>query len=169
MVIHWLVLVDVRIHSSRKFTTSDCWIIWIMKGIIDLLLRNMFYSLGGSCVRSLVAEWVSWVSRIWVLNTQITYYTLFLADPDCTRITCHQCKYVFCRHCLQGFHIGDCDPVETPEVGPSGNCDELNCDNRNTGDDASRTTIKVGVFPTTIVQTRCYINFLGYNKTLPEL
>lgn len=72
------------------------------------------------------------------------FYT-FLADPDCTRITCHQCKYVFCRHCLQGFHIGDCDPIETREVGPSGNCDELNCDNRNNGDDASRTTIKVGV------------------------
>ncbi|KAH1012799.1 E3 ubiquitin-protein ligase parkin [Dendroctonus ponderosae] len=68
-----------------------------------------------------------------------------LADPDCIRITCQSCKYVFCRNCRQGFHIGECDTVETPENGLlNGNCNnELSCDNESKGDDASRTTIKV--------------------------
>ncbi|CAG9766782.1 unnamed protein product [Ceutorhynchus assimilis] len=69
-----------------------------------------------------------------------------LADPECIRITCQNCKYVFCRNCLQGYHIGSCDPPEIQETsGTSGDCGtELNCDNRNgAGDDASRTTIKV--------------------------
>ncbi|KAL1491165.1 hypothetical protein ABEB36_011805 [Hypothenemus hampei] len=63
-----------------------------------------------------------------------------LAEPDCTRITCQQCKYVFCRNCLQGFHIGPCDPVE-PSLDAQGNCDvDLNCP---VVEDPSRTTIKV--------------------------
>nr|CAH7749212.1 unnamed protein product [Callosobruchus chinensis] len=36
-----------------------------------------------------------------------------LVDPDCTKITCISgCGYVFCRNCLQGYHIGDCETVE---------------------------------------------------------
>lgn len=70
-----------------------------------------------------------------------------LAEPDCRRITCQGCKYVFCRNCLQGFHIGDCDPIETRENNEqTAGCDnELNCDGRRSGEgeDASRTTIKV--------------------------
>lgn len=32
-----------------------------------------------------------------------------LTDPDCVRVTCEQgCGYVFCRNCLQGYHLGDC-------------------------------------------------------------
>nr|XP_023030053.1 E3 ubiquitin-protein ligase parkin [Leptinotarsa decemlineata] len=32
-----------------------------------------------------------------------------LADPECTKITCISgCGYVFCRNCLQGYHIGEC-------------------------------------------------------------
>lgn len=68
-----------------------------------------------------------------------------LADSECTRITCQGCKYVFCRNCLQGYHIGDCDPIEMSDnSGQTTSCDnQLDCDNRNNGDDASRTTIKV--------------------------
>lgn len=43
-----------------------------------------------------------------------------LADPDCNKITCiNGCGYVFCRLCLQGFHIGDCQPInENSGVSP---------------------------------------------------
>ncbi|XP_063702938.1 E3 ubiquitin-protein ligase parkin [Culicoides brevitarsis] len=37
-----------------------------------------------------------------------------LPDPDCTRVVCQNgCGYVFCRRCLQGYHIGDCLPEST--------------------------------------------------------
>ncbi|GBP14233.1 E3 ubiquitin-protein ligase parkin [Eumeta japonica] len=33
-----------------------------------------------------------------------------LAEENCIKITCQTgCGYVFCRKCLQGYHIGDCD------------------------------------------------------------
>ncbi|KAJ8941017.1 hypothetical protein NQ318_006446 [Aromia moschata] len=36
-----------------------------------------------------------------------------LADPECTKITCiNGCGYVFCRLCLQGYHIGECQTAE---------------------------------------------------------
>ncbi|KAJ8918341.1 hypothetical protein NQ315_008034 [Exocentrus adspersus] len=40
-----------------------------------------------------------------------------LPDEECTRITCiNGCGYVFCRQCLQGYHIGQCQNPEN-EVG----------------------------------------------------
>ena len=29
-------------------------------------------------------------------------------DINCTRVVCSICGFVFCRRCLQGFHIGEC-------------------------------------------------------------
>ncbi|XP_066149617.1 E3 ubiquitin-protein ligase parkin isoform X1 [Euwallacea fornicatus] len=70
--------------------------------------------------------------------------TGILADPECTRISCHHCKYIFCRNCLQGYHIGECDPSDTTPYNDSGCCnDELSCIPNNEAEDASRTTIKV--------------------------
>ncbi|XP_050303446.1 E3 ubiquitin-protein ligase parkin [Anthonomus grandis grandis] len=66
-----------------------------------------------------------------------------LADADCTRITCQHCKFVFCRNCLQGYHIGECEPPELQGDSTSGVCDEVSCEPKNNGEEASRTTIKV--------------------------
>lgn len=34
---------------------------------------------------------------------------LLIDDPDCTRVQCQSgCGFVFCRNCLQGFHLGEC-------------------------------------------------------------
>lgn len=34
-----------------------------------------------------------------------------IADEDCRRVVCvGGCGYVFCRLCLQGYHIGECEP-----------------------------------------------------------
>ena len=37
-------------------------------------------------------------------------------DPNERRIKCHQCHYVFCKECHQGFHIGACLTTLTSEV-----------------------------------------------------
>jgi len=37
-----------------------------------------------------------------------------LVEPDCRKVTCQNgCGYVFCRNCLQGYHIGECLPEGT--------------------------------------------------------
>ncbi|KAK9745069.1 Ubiquitin family [Popillia japonica] len=68
-----------------------------------------------------------------------------LADPDCNRITCiNGCGFVFCRLCLQGYHIGDCETPETTNT--DGDC-SYNVDPTRAAearwDEASRVTIKV--------------------------
>ncbi|KAG5877385.1 hypothetical protein JTB14_027996 [Gonioctena quinquepunctata] len=46
-----------------------------------------------------------------------------LADPDCIKITCiGGCGYVFCRNCLQGYHIGECRDSENDNNGNSEGC-----------------------------------------------
>ena len=32
------------------------------------------------------------------------------------KIVCTECRYVFCRFCLQGYHVGDCDEMQTNHV-----------------------------------------------------
>ncbi|XP_035207973.1 E3 ubiquitin-protein ligase parkin-like, partial [Stegodyphus dumicola] len=49
-----------------------------------------------------------------------------LPDPECRRVVCVQdggggCGFVFCRQCMQGFHIGPCEAQE-----PSGITDGMN-------------------------------------------
>ena len=36
------------------------------------------------------------------------------ASPD-RRVVCTECRYVFCRSCLQGYHIGNCQESQATE------------------------------------------------------
>ncbi|KAJ3653399.1 hypothetical protein Zmor_012653 [Zophobas morio] len=70
-----------------------------------------------------------------------------LADPECTKITCISgCGYVFCRLCLQGYHIGECHISE--DVNSTNNADcSYNVDPARAAearwDEASKVAIKV--------------------------
>lgn len=68
-----------------------------------------------------------------------------LADADCTKITClNGCGYVFCRMCLQGYHIGECQAAENVNI--NGDC-SYNVDPIRAADarwdEASKVAIKV--------------------------
>ncbi|XP_044267580.1 E3 ubiquitin-protein ligase parkin [Tribolium madens] len=69
-----------------------------------------------------------------------------LAEPECTKITCiNGCGYVFCRLCLQGYHIGECEAPEG-DSGSPGDC-SYNVDPTRAAearwDEASKVAIKV--------------------------
>ncbi|XP_022905956.2 E3 ubiquitin-protein ligase parkin [Onthophagus taurus] len=68
-----------------------------------------------------------------------------LADEGCNKIACvNGCGYVFCRLCLQGYHIGECQSSEP--TGLNGECSYNVDPARASGsrwDEASRVTIKV--------------------------
>lgn len=73
-----------------------------------------------------------------------------LVDEFCTRVHClNGCGFVFCKNCLQGFHIGECLP-DSPAVNASGSC-EYSVDPEKVADarwdEASRVTIKVMTKP----------------------
>ncbi|XP_055313254.1 E3 ubiquitin-protein ligase parkin [Sitodiplosis mosellana] len=70
----------------------------------------------------------------------------FIVDPDCKKITCSNgCGFVFCRDCLQGYHIGDCIPDDGTNA--TSNHSQYSFDplraTEARWDDASRVTIKV--------------------------
>lgn len=69
-----------------------------------------------------------------------------LPDIDCTRVVCQNgCGYVFCRRCLQGYHIGECLP-ESTSISVLDNCEYLVDPARAADarwDEASKVTIKV--------------------------
>uniref|UniRef100_A0A1B0AKA2 E3 ubiquitin-protein ligase parkin n=1 Tax=Glossina pallidipes TaxID=7398 RepID=A0A1B0AKA2_GLOPL len=69
-----------------------------------------------------------------------------LVDPDCKKVTCQNgCGYVFCRNCLQGYHLGDCLPDSANDGDPS-SCEYSVDPNRAAEarwDEASNVTIKV--------------------------
>lgn len=74
-----------------------------------------------------------------------------LVDPGCNRVACvNGCEYVFCRLCLQGYHIGDCRPTDTESSENSEGC-SYNVDPNRVSearwDEASRVTIKVSTKP----------------------
>lgn len=70
----------------------------------------------------------------------------FIVDPDCKKITCSNgCGFVFCRDCLQGYHIGDCISDDATNNLPTSlqySIDPLRATEAR-WDDASRVTIKV--------------------------
>lgn len=69
-----------------------------------------------------------------------------LVDPDCTRVVCQNgCGFVFCRRCLQGYHLGECLP-ESTNTSLADNCRYLVDPQRAAEarwDEASKVTIKV--------------------------
>ncbi|XP_039966687.1 E3 ubiquitin-protein ligase parkin isoform X1 [Bactrocera neohumeralis] len=73
-----------------------------------------------------------------------------LVEPECKKVTCQNgCGYVFCRNCLQGYHLGDCLPEGT-STNASGSCEYSVDPNRAAEarwDEASKVTIKVMTKP----------------------
>ncbi|XP_037819241.1 E3 ubiquitin-protein ligase parkin [Lucilia sericata] len=73
-----------------------------------------------------------------------------LVEPDCKKVTCQNgCGYVFCRNCLQGYHLGDCLP-ENGTGNTTGSCEYAVDPNRAAEarwDEASNVTIKVSTKP----------------------
>ncbi|XP_046391849.1 E3 ubiquitin-protein ligase parkin isoform X1 [Ischnura elegans] len=73
-----------------------------------------------------------------------------IADPECRRIQCiGGCGFVFCRNCLQGYHIGEC--TEGPGAEGSNIAFEYNIDPERAAqarwDEASKVAIKVTTKP----------------------
>ncbi|XP_030242282.1 E3 ubiquitin-protein ligase parkin isoform X1 [Drosophila navojoa] len=73
-----------------------------------------------------------------------------LVEPDCRKVTCQNgCGYVFCRNCLQGYHIGECLPEGTS--GAASNSCEYTVDPNRAAEarweEASNVTIKVSTKP----------------------
>lgn len=69
-------------------------------------------------------------------------------DEDCNRVAC-QCGYVFCKRCLEGFHIGECGERDiAAEGGTSGgySVDPARAAQAR-WDEASKRTIKVSTKP----------------------
>lgn len=75
------------------------------------------------------------------------------SDPDiCNRITCGSCGFVFCRKCLQGFHIGDClaeDGADStaPSTSAFLSVDPSNGDQSKWDEMLTRTAIKLSTKP----------------------
>ena len=75
------------------------------------------------------------------------------SDPDiCSRITCGSCGFVFCRKCLQGFHIGDCLSEDSefnviPNTSAFLTVDQTNADQSKWDDMLTRTAIKLSTKP----------------------
>ncbi|KAG8227641.1 hypothetical protein J437_LFUL008718 [Ladona fulva] len=73
-----------------------------------------------------------------------------IADPECRRIQCiGGCGFVFCRSCLQGYHIGECTEGTVAESANGGF--EYNIDPERAAqarwDEASKVAIKVTTKP----------------------
>lgn len=72
-----------------------------------------------------------------------------LVDPECTRVQCQNgCGFVFCRNCLQGYHIGECLETPQPNAGaaPNYTIDPLRASEAR-WDEASKIAIKVTTKP----------------------
>ncbi|KAG8193062.1 hypothetical protein JTE90_028174 [Oedothorax gibbosus] len=76
-----------------------------------------------------------------------------LPDPECKKITCSQmggggCGFVFCRNCMQGYHVGPCETSEVSE-GANGISYAINDERASTSkwDEDSKKVIKVTTKP----------------------
>ncbi|XP_026472418.1 E3 ubiquitin-protein ligase parkin [Ctenocephalides felis] len=74
-----------------------------------------------------------------------------LMDPDCRKVQClNGCGFVFCRSCLQGYHIGECLP-DTSSLQPLMSSCEYTVDPNRAQvarwDEATKVTIKVSTKP----------------------
>uniref|UniRef100_A0A6P7HCG2 RBR-type E3 ubiquitin transferase n=1 Tax=Diabrotica virgifera virgifera TaxID=50390 RepID=A0A6P7HCG2_DIAVI len=74
-----------------------------------------------------------------------------LVDSSCNKVACiNGCGYVFCRLCLQGYHIGECRPSDMDSSAGGEGCLYSVDPNRASDarwDEASRVTIKVSTKP----------------------
>ncbi|XP_060536053.1 E3 ubiquitin-protein ligase parkin isoform X2 [Cylas formicarius] len=71
-----------------------------------------------------------------------------LPDPECSRITCiNGCGFVFCRKCLQGYHIGECESSETVLETGADIYTAISVNPCIRVDDASKVTIRVSTKP----------------------
>uniref|UniRef100_A0A8D8A9H5 E3 ubiquitin-protein ligase parkin n=2 Tax=Culex pipiens TaxID=7175 RepID=A0A8D8A9H5_CULPI len=72
-----------------------------------------------------------------------------LVDADCRRVQCQNgCGFVFCRSCLQGYHIGECLETVTASLGTASgySIDPLRASEAR-WDEASKIAIKVTTKP----------------------
>ena len=73
------------------------------------------------------------------------------SDVDlCFRISCSSCGFVFCRKCLQGFHIGDClsdDSDTMPNTSCFTKVDKTVADQSKWDEMLTRTAIKLSTKP----------------------
>lgn len=73
-----------------------------------------------------------------------------IADRDCKRIQCiGGCGYVFCRNCLQGYHIGECTEEAATEDGSGSFAYNVDPERASQArwDEASKVAIKVTTKP----------------------
>lgn len=71
-----------------------------------------------------------------------------LVDPECKRIQClNGCGFVFCRTCLQGYHLGECQTREQIISGSSIYSVDPNRAAYARWDEASRVAIRVSTKP----------------------
>ncbi|XP_059472712.1 LOW QUALITY PROTEIN: E3 ubiquitin-protein ligase parkin-like [Neocloeon triangulifer] len=73
-----------------------------------------------------------------------------LVDGGCTKVACASgCGFVFCRNCLQGYHIGECQEVESGVTGleQSGYSVDPGRAAQARWDEASKVAIKVTTKP----------------------
>ncbi|XP_058121399.1 E3 ubiquitin-protein ligase parkin [Anopheles ziemanni] len=73
-----------------------------------------------------------------------------LVDPECRRIQCQSgCGYVFCRSCLQGYHLGECleTPTQLNAGGEHGYAIDLARASEARWDEATKIAIKVTTKP----------------------
>uniref|UniRef100_A0A2S2P2U5 E3 ubiquitin-protein ligase parkin n=1 Tax=Schizaphis graminum TaxID=13262 RepID=A0A2S2P2U5_SCHGA len=72
-----------------------------------------------------------------------------LVDDDCDKVSCiNGCGYVFCKKCLQGYHIGECLPKEEQLViDITGYSVDPKLVSQSKWDDASKVKIKVSTKP----------------------
>ncbi|GAB0100366.1 E3 ubiquitin-protein ligase parkin [Sergentomyia squamirostris] len=73
-----------------------------------------------------------------------------LVEPECRRVQCQSgCGYVFCRQCLQGYHLGECLPESGATT--SENLQQFSVDPNRAAeakwDESTRTTIKITTKP----------------------
>ncbi|CAH1117758.1 unnamed protein product [Phaedon cochleariae] len=80
-----------------------------------------------------------------------------LIDEGCVKVACiNGCGYVFCRLCLQGYHVGECRSADT-EIGANAEACSYNVDPAKASearwDEASKVAIKVLTKPCPMCRT----------------
>lgn len=71
-----------------------------------------------------------------------------IIDSDCNKIVCENgCGYVFCRNCLRGYHIGECDSFDNPVSSDVQHITDATRASQARWDEASNIAIRVTTKP----------------------